>query len=62
MEKQFSTHWKASSQPRKKRKYVAKAPIHIKRRLLSANLSKEIRKKQGIRNARSEERRVGKEC
>jgi len=50
MKKEFSTAWKASKQPRKQRKYVAKAPLHIKRKLLSVNLSKELRKKVGKRN------------
>ncbi len=45
MKKQFSTSWKASKQPRKQRKYLAKAPLHIKRKLFSANLSKKLRKK-----------------
>ncbi len=45
MKKQFSKYWKASKQPRKQRKYRAKAPLHIKRKFLSANLSKELRKK-----------------
>lgn len=45
MEKQFSKKWKASKQPRKQRKYRAKAPLHVKRIFLSANLSKELRKK-----------------
>ncbi len=45
MKKTFSKHWKSSKQPRKQRKYLAKAPIHIKRKLLSAHLSKELRKK-----------------
>ncbi len=50
MKKEFSKKWKASKQPRKQRKYIANAPLHIKRKLLSANLSKELRKKYGIRN------------
>ncbi len=50
MKKKFSTKWKASSQPRKQRKYSANAPLHIKRKLLSVNLSKELRKKHGRRN------------
>jgi large subunit ribosomal protein L24 len=50
MKKKFSTKWKASKQPKKQRKYLAKAPIHIKRKQLSANLSKEIRKKYGRRS------------
>ena len=50
MKKEFSTAWKASKQPRKQRKYRANAPIHIKRKMLSANLSKELRKKYSTRN------------
>jgi large subunit ribosomal protein L24 len=50
MKNKFSKHWKASSQPRKQRKYSANAPLHIKRKLLSANLSKELRKKYNRRN------------
>ncbi len=50
MKKDFSKHWKSSKQPRKQRKYVAKAPIHIRKKFLSVNLSKELRKKYGIRN------------
>ncbi len=45
MKKQFSKHWKASKQPRKQRKYRAKAPLHIRKNFLSANLRKELRKK-----------------
>jgi ribosomal protein uL24 len=50
MKKIFSTHWKASKQPRKQRKYRAKAPLHIKRKFLAVNLSKELRKKHGKRS------------
>lgn len=50
MKKEFSTKWISSSQPRKQRKYIAKAPIHIKRKLLSVNLSKDLRKKHETRN------------
>ena len=50
MKKIFSKHWKSSKQPRKQRKYLAKAPLHIKRKQLSANLSKELRKKYERRN------------
>jgi large subunit ribosomal protein L24 len=45
MKRKFSTHWKSSKQPRKQRKYIANAPLHIKRKLMSVNLSKELRKK-----------------
>ena len=47
MKQKFSTKWKASKQPRKKRKYLANAPKHIKRKMISATLSKELRTKYG---------------
>ncbi len=50
MKNKFSKQWRKSSQPRKQRKYAANAPIHIKRKLLSVNLSKELRKKFNRRN------------
>lgn len=50
MKKQFSTSWKASSQPRKQRKYRANAPLHLRKDFVSINLSKELRKKMGKRN------------
>lgn len=50
MKQKFSTNWKSSKQPRKQRKYLAKAPIHLKKKVLSVNLSKELRKKHGRRN------------
>jgi len=45
MKKNFSTKWKASKQPRKQRKYRARAPLHLQHMFVSANLSKELRKK-----------------
>jgi large subunit ribosomal protein L24 len=50
MEKEFSNKWTGSRQPRKQRKYLANAPIHIRHKLLSAHLSKELKKKYGKRN------------
>ena len=50
MKNKFSKHWKSSKQPRKQRKYAANAPLHLKRKLLSVNLSKELRKKFKKRN------------
>ena len=50
MKQEFSTHWLSSSQPRKQRKFVANAPLHIRHKFLSANLSKELRSKYGKRN------------
>jgi large subunit ribosomal protein L24 len=50
MEKKFSTKWKGSSQIRKKRKYLANAPLHIKKNFLRVLLSNELKKKYGKRN------------
>ena len=50
MKRKFSKSWKSSKQPRKQRKYAANAPLHLKRKLLSVNLSKELRKKYSKRN------------
>jgi len=50
MKKEFIKSWKSSTQPRKQRKYTAKAPLHLKRKLLSVNLSKDLRKKHKKRN------------
>ena len=50
MKKEFSTAWKASKQPRKQRKYLANAPIHLRNKFVSVNLTKELRKKHGKRN------------
>lgn len=49
MKQKFSPKWKASRQPRKQRKYRARAPLHVKRKLVSAHLSKELRKKYAKR-------------
>jgi large subunit ribosomal protein L24 len=50
MRKEFSTAWKASRQVRKQRKYVANAPLHIKRKMASSHLSKELRTKYARRS------------
>jgi large subunit ribosomal protein L24 len=50
MKKQYSKFWKASKQGRKQRKYVAQAPQHVKQKLLSSHLSKELRIKYGRRS------------
>jgi large subunit ribosomal protein L24 len=50
MKKQFSTSWLSSTQPRKQRKYQYNAPLHLMHKFLSANLSKELRKKYAKRN------------
>ena len=50
MKSQFSTSWLSSVQPRKQRKYRYEAPLHVKHKFLSANLSKELRTKHKIRS------------
>ncbi len=50
MKQKFSTKWKASSQPRKQRKYRANAPLHLRKKFVNVNLSKSLREKQGKRN------------
>ncbi|MCX6711807.1 MAG: 50S ribosomal protein L24 [Candidatus Woesearchaeota archaeon] len=50
MKTKWSKHWKSSKQRRKQRKYVANAPLHIRKKLFSTSLSKELRKKHNLRN------------
>ena len=50
MKKKFSKSWSGSKQVRKQRKYRFNAPLHISHRLMSASLSKELRKKYQRRN------------
>lgn len=50
MKNEFSSSWKSSVQKRKQKKYNHNAPLHIRHRFLSANLSKELRKKYSKRN------------
>ncbi|MCB9358574.1 50S ribosomal protein L24 [Candidatus Woesearchaeota archaeon] len=52
MKKDYVSTWKASSQPRKQRKYQYNAPMHISGKFVSANLSKELRPKYGVRSIR----------
>ncbi len=51
-QKDFSTAWKSSTQPRKQRKYMYAAPRHLKQKELHVHLLPELRKKYGIRNVR----------
>ena len=48
--KSFSTSWKASKQPRKQRKYLKKAPLHLKQKQMSAHLSKALRENHKVRS------------
>ncbi len=50
MEKEYSNAWKRSSSPRKQIKYRNNAPLHIKRKFLSARLSKELSQKYKVRS------------
>lgn len=52
MKSKFSRTWNRSVQPRKQRKYIANAPLHLKGKLLSSTLSKDLRKKHGMRSIR----------
>ena len=46
----FSSTWKNSKKPRKQRKYRLTAPLHIKQKFAHSHLSKDLRKKYGMRN------------
>ncbi|MDP6641863.1 MAG: 50S ribosomal protein L24 [Candidatus Nanoarchaeia archaeon] len=48
--KSWIKSWKSSVQPKKQRKYRQNAPLHIKHRLLSVNLSKDLKKRYNMRN------------
>ncbi len=50
MKSEWSSSWKGSKQPRKQRKYRYNAPLHVRRKFLSANLSEELRKRLGRRS------------
>ncbi len=46
----WSRSWVRSKQPRKQRKYLYNAPLHVRRKLMVSPLSKELREKLGRRN------------
>lgn len=48
--KNFSINWKRSKKPRKQRKYIFTAPLHIKQKLAHSHLSADLRKKYGKRS------------
>ncbi len=52
MKSKFSTAWKSSIRPRKQRKYVYNAPLHLRAGQLHVHLSKELRQKYGVRALR----------
>ncbi|MCK5594347.1 MAG: 50S ribosomal protein L24, partial [Candidatus Aenigmarchaeota archaeon] len=43
----WSLKWKGSKETAKQRKYLYNAPLHVKRKFLSANLSKTLKQKVG---------------
>ncbi|HKZ49828.1 MAG TPA: 50S ribosomal protein L24 [Candidatus Nanoarchaeia archaeon] len=45
MKTEFSRSWVSSSLPGKQRKFLANAPLHIRHKLMSAHLTKELRLK-----------------
>ncbi len=50
MKKEWSRKWVSSKQPRKQRKYRYNAPAHVRHKFVSANISKELREKFGLRS------------
>ncbi len=50
MKNEWSSKWKASTQPRKQRKYRLNAPLHIRRRFLAANMTSALRDRFGKRS------------
>jgi len=50
MKKKFVSSWKRSKQPRKQRKYRARAPLHVKQKFMGGHLSKDLKKKYGKRS------------
>jgi len=46
----WSKKWKSSKKPRKQRKYVYHAPLHVRHKFLSAHLSKELKEKYNRRS------------
>lgn len=50
MKTKFSKSWNRSVQPRKQKKFVANAPLHLRHALVSAHLDAELRKKYNKRS------------
>jgi len=46
----WSSNWNSSTKPTKQRKYRTNAPLHVKDKLVSANLDKELREELGTRS------------
>ena len=52
MKKLYSRKWKASTQPRKQRKYRYNAPLHTKGKFLGSHLVKALKEKYSVRTLR----------
>ena len=50
MIKKWSKSWNSASQPRKQRKYLYNAPLHIKHKLCNVALSKDLKKEHNARS------------
>ena len=50
MKQAWSPSWKSSKQPRKQRKFRHNAPIHVRHKFVSANLSPVLRNEYGKRS------------
>ena len=50
MKQKFSASWTGSKQPRKQRKFRANAPLHLRRKMISVSLSKNLREKHDKRS------------
>ncbi len=50
MKKEWSPKWISSSQARKQRKFRHNAPLHVRHKMLSAHLSKDLRHQYKIRS------------
>ncbi|MEM3373837.1 MAG: 50S ribosomal protein L24 [Candidatus Woesearchaeota archaeon] len=48
----FSTSWKSSKKPKKQRKFLLNAPLHVRSKFLRAHLSDELIKKIGKKTLR----------
>ncbi len=52
MKAKWKSCWKSSKQVRKQRKYRYNAPLHVKQKFMRSHLSRELRKKYGVRSVR----------
>jgi large subunit ribosomal protein L24 len=51
MKKKYSSKWISSKQPRKQRKYRANAPLHVRQKMASSHLAKDLRGQYKRRSA-----------